>query len=184
MMVHTPIQNKELLSTRELDICDPRHINAGLSNQEASRLHDKMGSLKIRIVAQFVHQTFNFLSQSVHIEFKLAGEIGNSETAAQIDGLKRPADLSNDGSCDAYRLAILRDQHSPIQDLRSYKQMNAAKIEPRPGVEHLNDRRERLFIDTEWGRFAAHSHGSALSVACGIDPDCNACSNPASRTNG
>ena len=48
VMIHAPIEDKKFLSARYFYIDDPRHIDAGLADQESTGLDDKTSASKMR----------------------------------------------------------------------------------------------------------------------------------------
>ena len=129
VMIHSAIEDQKFLSTRYFYIDDPRYIDAGFAGQESTWLDHKTGSSKIGVCSHFVHQGCHLHFEATEIEFRLAGEIRDTESPAEVDGTKRSSNLRSNMAGKGNGLSVLGHEHRPIEDLRSNEHVNAAKIE-------------------------------------------------------
>ena len=102
----------------------------------------------------------------------VAGEVRDTEAAAEIDCVQWPFDRSGDAQSDLDSFAILADENFMIQDSCPRKQVNAAEFQRGIAQDFPDHVTQIFFVNAERRRFASHAHCATLRFRAWIDANC------------
>ena len=162
------VGDEEGLAAAVLAVDDAGQIDARLPDQPAAELEDEFRPGERR--GNLVQLLAQGLAERLHIELLVAREIGDSETAAEVDLRRsRAGGLRNFGG-EREGLAKSLGQRGPVEALRAGIEVEAAPV----GIgfdQAAHDLGGAVVIDPERRGEAAHLHARAPQREWRVDPN-------------
>ncbi|MNU98354.1 hypothetical protein D3C71_884590 [compost metagenome] len=171
VMVHAAIHHHEGSAARGLYRIHLRHIDAAGTGEETAGFDDDMGVGYQRMRLYERLEVGNGGTDRCKIERRFACEIGDAETAAEIDGFERLTERPGHARGKGNAVSPLGDKHVGIENLRAAVNMDADEIDISGVLEEWQDVFQLFLIETEGRRLAAHAHGAGLCIRHRIDAD-------------
>src|SRR5688572_25560828 len=167
-MMQPAVGDQEHMTPRDLAVDDATYVDAGLADQKASELeHDVR--LRERAPDRW-HQRAQRRADRRQVERLVAGEIGNTKAAAEVQQAHGSRRVQRELTRKRGRLGLRFDQTLGAQVLRAAEDVKSPDLERRSG-ERSQHGGYALGIDAELLRPSSHFHAGRLEFEIRIDAE-------------